>query len=390
MRWLYTTGENIFVARVRSDGSIAWSRKYGDATTKPFTSMSVDPAGSLIAAGEFSGTVDFGGGVLTSPIDDTDGYVVSIDAAGQYRWHVQFGGAQLQSVRGLAVQPNGNVDIAGVFEGFTDFNGYPRESAGSSDLFAARLNPDGTLLWAERFGGPEADLVTAIASDTEGNLVLTGSFSDEIDFGGGPLYGGKASNVYLARLGEGSIEPTLNLSLLLRGRAIEAQWNISSRRPLERLVVLRDNESRTDPRIVAAGPIGSGQGVYLDQDLAAGETYRYELIVFTTTGVEYRGMIATTTVPAFANRLAQNAPNPFALTTSIAYELGAPAEVSVGIYDVGGALVRRVRDGARQPGAFAVEWDGSDDAGRPVGSGVYFYRIEGVGGVAPRKMVLLK
>ena len=55
-----------------------------------------------------------------------------------------------------------------------------------------------------------------------------------------------------------------------------------------------------------------------------------------------------------------------------------------------GARVRRIDQGTRDAGEYSVEWNGRDDAGRAVASGVYFYRLEGVGGVAPRKMVLLK
>jgi flagellar hook assembly protein FlgD len=52
--------------------------------------------------------------------------------------------------------------------------------------------------------------------------------------------------------------------------------------------------------------------------------------------------------------------------------------------------VRRIDQGSQDPGEYAAEWDGRDEAGRVVASGVYFYRLEGVTGVTPRKTVLLK
>jgi len=106
-------------------------------------------------------------------------------------------------------------------------------------------------------------------------------------------------------------------------------------------------------------------------------------------GTEFRSS-ATVTMPVFANSLEQNAPNPFVPTTSIAYSLSERASIVVSIFDVAGALVRRIEQGARDPGEYAIEWDGRDDLGHRVGSGVYFYRLEGIAGVAPRKMVLLK
>ena len=70
--------------------------------------------------------------------------------------------------------------------------------------------------------------------------------------------------------------------------------------------------------------------------------------------------------------------------------MSARANVAVEIYDVSGVRIRRIDQGVRDAGEYAVEWDGRDNAGNVVGTGVYFYRLEGVAGVAPRKMVLVK
>ncbi|MEN8006214.1 MAG: FlgD immunoglobulin-like domain containing protein [Candidatus Krumholzibacteriota bacterium] len=64
-------------------------------------------------------------------------------------------------------------------------------------------------------------------------------------------------------------------------------------------------------------------------------------------------------------------PNPFNPQTTISYELAARAEVELEIYDVKGALVRRLVDGAMPAGRHAAVWNGTDDAGRRVASGVY-------------------
>ncbi|HXV13639.1 MAG TPA: FlgD immunoglobulin-like domain containing protein, partial [Candidatus Krumholzibacteria bacterium] len=252
-----------------------------------------------------------------------------------------------------------------------------------------RFDPSGQVLWGERFGDAGADDAVGIGVDAAGDLVLTGRFAGAIDFGGAPLYG-SSSNVYLAKLGEGSMEPILSITVLPRAGAIEAQWDISSRWTLERFFVLRDNSSRTEPKIVAAGTLGPSSGVLMDRDVAPGETYRYELVVTTPTGVQFRSPVVTTTVPVYTTQLSQNFPNPFNPRTSISYVLAARADVALVIFDVSGTLVRRIDQGPREAGEYVVEWDGRDDAGNAVGSGVYFYRLEGISGVAPRKMVLLK
>jgi hypothetical protein len=91
-----------------------------------------------------------------------------------------------------------------------------------------------------------------------------------------------------------------------------------------------------------------------------------------------------------ASALSGSFPNPFSTQTSIEYTLGERSRVLVNIYDVSGRLVARLDDGERDAGMHVVEWDGRDDNGNAVGSGVYFYRLEGIRGVAAKKMIRLK
>jgi cytochrome c peroxidase len=87
-------------------------------------------------------------------------------------------------------------------------------------------------------------------------------------------------------------------------------------------------------------------------------------------------------------RLHAGAPNPFAARTTLRYEVFATAPVRLSIYDVAGRTVRRlVSSPLVPPGSYSVEWDGRDDAGRPVAGGVYFSRLEGGGAVESDRVV---
>jgi hypothetical protein len=88
--------------------------------------------------------------------------------------------------------------------------------------------------------------------------------------------------------------------------------------------------------------------------------------------------------------LHQNVPNPFNPTTLIRFELPARARVRLHVYDVGGRLVRTLVDGELQQGLQEIPWNGRDDRGVNVASGVYFYRLETPRAVVSRKMVLLR
>lgn len=86
-----------------------------------------------------------------------------------------------------------------------------------------------------------------------------------------------------------------------------------------------------------------------------------------------------------------NYPNPFNPTTRIRYALPAPGVVSLRVFDASGRLVRVLLDRApRDAGYHAAAWDGTDDAGRRLASGVYFYRLSLNDETWTKRMVLLK
>jgi len=90
--------------------------------------------------------------------------------------------------------------------------------------------------------------------------------------------------------------------------------------------------------------------------------------------------------------LAQNAPNPFNPATAISYSVpdGTSLAVSLAVYDIRGKLVRTLVNQVKNAGTYTVFWDGSDESGVQVSSGVYFYRMMAGSFIQTRKMVLLK
>ncbi len=93
--------------------------------------------------------------------------------------------------------------------------------------------------------------------------------------------------------------------------------------------------------------------------------------------------------------LLTNYPNPFNPETWISYHLAHDADVTLTIYDIKGAVVRRLELGHQRAGYYtdrsrAVYWNGYNHLGEPVGSGVYFYQLEAGDFSATRKMLILK
>ncbi|MEZ5064246.1 MAG: FlgD immunoglobulin-like domain containing protein [bacterium] len=90
-----------------------------------------------------------------------------------------------------------------------------------------------------------------------------------------------------------------------------------------------------------------------------------------------------------AHGLGFAAPNPFVADTSLRFELARPAHARLRVYDVSGRLVRTLVDGPLDAGRHAANWDGRDDSGRRVASGVFFVRMQAEGFGAVRKITRL-
>jgi hypothetical protein len=89
-------------------------------------------------------------------------------------------------------------------------------------------------------------------------------------------------------------------------------------------------------------------------------------------------------------RLHDNFPNPFNPTTTISYDVPAPAKVKLDVYNLLGQLVRTLVHESQDAGHYEVVWDGLDGDGNEVASGVYFYRMVSNSFVESKKMLLLK
>ena len=189
---------DIFLVKFDTDGNHIWSKAFGSASRDQAWSVAVDASGNVVVSGYFEGTVDFGGGVLTSA-GVYDGYAAKFDAAGNHLWSKQFGDADWQENRGIAIDASGNLVITGYFEGAVDFGGGVLTSAGNQDVFVARLDPGGNHIWSRRFGDYHQQEGVDVALDASGNIALTGKFGSTLDFGGGPFTGTGNWDVYVVK-----------------------------------------------------------------------------------------------------------------------------------------------------------------------------------------------
>jgi len=128
---------------------------------------------------------------------------------------------------------------------------------------------------------------------------------------------------------------------------------------------------------------------YYDPKVSPGKTYWYRLGAIDFEG-EWMSQTVSVTVPGALLALHQNVPNPFNPTTSISFVLPERSPVTLAVYDVGGRHVKTLLDAAVEGGIREAVWDGTDERGNRVSSGIYFYRLRVGERTLVKRMLLLK
>ncbi|HWE40118.1 MAG TPA: hypothetical protein VG406_26435, partial [Isosphaeraceae bacterium] len=175
------------------------SLNYGNAFALGATdvqagAVAVDAVGDTYLAGTFSGTVNFnpsGTADLTSA-GGRDMFVVKYSPGGSVLWAKDFGGTGDDLANALVVDAQGNVDVAGQFQGTAHFGGTTLTGAGSGNSAVVfRLDPStGNVLWAKSgtSTGSGNDAAISLAADAVGNVFVTGQFQGTASFGSGAAF----------------------------------------------------------------------------------------------------------------------------------------------------------------------------------------------------------
>lgn len=194
-------GTDLFLARLAPDGEHLWSKRFGDAANQfdDGYALAVAADGQIAVAGDFEGTIDFGGGPLVAK-NIGDPFLARFDPDGKHVWSKAFKTGSYAYPQGLTFDPDGNLLVAGYFFVSLDLGGGVMNSAGMVDAFVAKLDKNGAHVWSQRFGDAAGQYILGLVSDAAGNVHVGGGFSGAIDLGKGAMLSAGDNDVFLGKL----------------------------------------------------------------------------------------------------------------------------------------------------------------------------------------------
>jgi hypothetical protein len=175
---------------------LQWANHVGGTQGDVFRDIARDPSGNIITIGKFNQTADFdpSSGTFNITAPNGGGYTMKMDANGNLVWAKSFqgelgmGGIDMYA---LTIDGDGNSYITGEFTGTVDFDPGPAVfnlvSAGSDDIFFAKLDASGNFVWAKALPSAGAFVhAKQIAVDANANIFLVGTVLPTTDFDPGP------------------------------------------------------------------------------------------------------------------------------------------------------------------------------------------------------------
>lgn len=419
-------GGDVYLIKTDTTGDTMWTNTFGgpSADYGQFVQQTTD-SGYIVVGGTYS-----------FDVGDGDVYLIKTDTCGNALWTKTFGG--LRWDYGYSVQEisGGGYIIAGETESFGDgcaeiyliktdsigdsiwaktygspgrLTGYSVQEtidgayivvggeSGYGDIYLIKTDTDGDSLWAKTYGGAYGDRGYSVQQTSDSGYIIVGvtdSYGSgdcdvyliKTDVNGDSLWAKTFGQNYSYDVGY-SVQETFSGGYIIAGSSsnnvhlikTDANGNTVWTKTIGGAVQSRAYFAKqcTDGGYIVTGLIdttGIGKAdVYLIR-IASDET----------------GITEGDEIKPLKCYLSQNYPNPFNSSTFIRYIIAEPSDVRIKIYNQLGQAVRTLVNENKDTGKYNVTWDGKDEQGKKLSSGVYFYELRVDAQIATRKMLYLK
>jgi len=379
----YGAGESDFwLVKTDEIGNEEWNRTFGGENYDTAYSANQTTDGGFI----------IGGFTSSYGVGESDFWLIKTDENGNEEWNQTFGGLDNDKIYSVKQTTDGGFILAG----YTNSYG-----AGESDLWLVKTDEIGNEEWNQTYGGSSYEIANSIQQTSDGGFILAGYTNS---------YGAGESDFWLVKTDENGNE----------------EWNQSydNNNESERaqsIIQANDNgfiiagyvtytDETTDIWIVKTDEVGNeewnqtfggnewdrGSAIQQTADggfVIAGSTSSYGLggSDFWLIRLDQEISIADNAIVESLILNLSNYPNPFNPTTTISFSIPEESNVKLSIYNIKGQKIKSLLNDQITSGEHSIVWNGEDDSGKKVSSGVYLYKLNVNGKTeAVRKCLLLK
>ena len=178
---------DIFVGAYQPSGELAWVRQVRSTVSNSPSVVAMDAQGNVYAGGGVAGVVEFAAGIgFTTSTTNPDAFLAKYDATGSVGWARRGEGDAYDQTSDVAISPDGTILWTGYFlQTIAMGTSTVLANRGAFDVFIARQDPSGNLLWATRQGTTDIQVSTGIVAFADGAWAIVGYFSGHLGFGTG-------------------------------------------------------------------------------------------------------------------------------------------------------------------------------------------------------------
>lgn len=364
------------------DGDTVWSRSVptGGSNFVEYRDVVVDIWGCITLTGYFKGSISYDGNVLTSSsINDPDIMIVMYEADGTVEWARKAGAVSTPGQEdiglGVAATEHGEIYVVGQYYGKAGFES-DSVSAGNAieGMFVAKYSNTGDYQWVKGSSGTTGSLAIAngVKAMPNGDILVGGYYSIGMTFA------------------------DTTVSIIGADVTIMRLTSSGSRRWMRRSDSFATSLNQYALAINSNGMAAYAGGQFstdvtfgsnsLTPIFGVNDGYLAKMSINPATDVREISDVPLPLTPS----LSQNFPNPFNPTTTIHFQIPKAAQTNIAVYNLLGQKVRELVNQDLAAGTYSTDWDGRDQSGQPVASGVYFYRLNAGEFTESRKMTLLK
>lgn len=175
-----STVSDMFIVKYDATGNVLWAKSAGGTSYDEAVAVKVDALDNIIVTGKFkSNNISFGTFTLTNVNFKEDIFIVKYDAMGNVIWAKSSeDGLENDEPSAIAVDLTGSIIVTGKFRSsILTFDSITLTNSGIDNIFIAKYDSSGKVLWAKSAGGSVSDRASSVVVDTSNNIIVTGTFT---------------------------------------------------------------------------------------------------------------------------------------------------------------------------------------------------------------------